>query len=221
MKAVEYVHNVQPLRRTHSWHSHKKHALNTTFLPNPKQVHKKKKRQNEFIRTRVPIWDKYLLVEDLLRQTKQREVTVSLYRYHYRAVRFGYRRHLYKIKFHTLRDWKTKFSKPDKMAKLRQAWLRAVRRNDTRVVNISLPTPGVLKVGRAPVLEEYMHWKHEWRAKLSMDRGHRWLKTEMKRVVSSPAHFTILRYLFEEDEDRVWRTLKFSWGYLHRIKVWR
>ena len=220
MKRLSSIQDIEPLPQRWTWHSHKKIWLDSTFLPHRKRKHKKAPRHGP-TRHRAPIWDKYLIVEDLLQQTKRREMTVSLYKYRYRHTRFGFRRHIYKIKWNALKQWKTQYSRPKEMAKLRKAWLKVVKESDTKTKNILKKRQKVLKTGRAPIMEEFLHWKIVYRGQLSMDKSFGWFKRELKRVVNSPIHFTILQLLFdpEKDEARVWRTLKFSWGFLNRVKV--
>ena len=230
MKKWSSINDLEPLPQRRAWDPHRRRWNNTTLLPNQRRSNsrrsirrRRQKVTNDDIkrRYRTPIWDKYLLVTDLLVQTEPRNMSVELYQYLCSREERNFRRHADKMQFVTLRDWKTKYGKADEMDKLRQCWLDVVSRNDTKTKNVYKPKSGGLKLGIAPILEEFMHWKHKYRGELSMDRSYRWYKTEMRRVVKSPIHFTILRYLFDEKkkEGRVWRTLKFSWGYMARVKV--
>lgn len=223
MKRWRSIEDIEPMQQRKAWHPHYKRWLNTTFLYNQ---HRKRRRQKvthnkKAIRYRAPIWDKYLLIVDMLQQTSSPTMSVSVYRYLCRNEENNFRRHAHMAQYRTLVNWKTKYSKPEALHKLRKCWLDVVSRQDTNTKNVYNPKREELKLGRAPILEEFLHWKHKWRGNFSMDRSYRWFKTEMRRLVKSPVHFTILEHLFDPkgDEGKMWRTHKFSWGYMQRVKV--
>ena len=194
---------------------------NTTWLQQQTNgtSYQRKKDQSRY---HVIIWDKYPLVRDLLAQTSAPQISVRDYQYYYRNVRDGFRKHLKYLSWYTLRDWKTKYSHPEEIAKLRRCftaittarWRRMKAKNCTN----RLESP---QWGATPILEEFVCTKREFKSQRSRDRSVGWITGEMRRVVRSPIHFSILNDLMDREgvEAARWNTLRFSKGHLRKMMV--
>ena len=218
--------SVVPLQRTRSSQQHYDYSTNSTFLPDriPKDQHVKPAPKGAPRHYRTPIWDKYPLVLDLLATTaKGTGVSVQHFYYFHRHERFGIFRHVPQMSWLTLRDWKSHYSHEVNLAPLRAKWMKLSRLRQRDIYNVISHVPGKLKLGKAPILESFIYWKRHWKSEFNEDRSYIWLCTEMKRIVHSKVHQLILSPLFDPyaklQEARVWKTLKFSWGFLNNVKV--